>query len=180
MVYNVYVIDNDNKIIAEFLLDKKPLILEGLEYIDNNVFRPNFLTALEEMKWKCVIVPDSEWTPSKWFPTETSKEDREVRILYSYISKNTEMLGYSDRCGWAFHELVHATIFSGRFPDKFMSLNSPFEYPLNTDEIYCYGYQIWKMDRLGRLKDFMKFVVNKVPYVGKDLNLLVKFICQTH
>ena len=162
----------------EFLKQRKSLIFDGFDHMETTIFKPNMLHALSELGYRVVILPDEEWTPSKWFPTETSKEDREVRILHSYISKNTGMLGYSDQCGWAFHELVHATIFSGRFPEKFMSLNSPFEYPLNTDEIYCYGYQIWKMDKLGRLKDFMKFVVKKIPNIGRDLNLLVKSICQ--
>ena len=85
--------NNEDKIISEFLLDKKPLILDGLEYIDKNVFKPNYLMALDAMKWKCVIVSDSEWTPSKWFPTETSLSDRETRIISSYISKNPTMFG---------------------------------------------------------------------------------------
>ena len=163
-----------------FLEERRNIILDGCEHIDHNIFKPNMIYTLNELGFKIVVVPDKDWCPSKWFPTETSPDNREVRILQSYISINPSMLGYSDQCGWAFHEIVHATIFSGRFPDKFMSLNSPFEYPLNTDEIYCYGYQIWRMNDLGRLKDFMKFVVNKVPHIGRDLNLLVKFICQTH
>ena len=160
----------------KFLDERRNMIIEGLEYIDCNIFKPNVIYALKELDYKIVIVPDEDWCPSKWFPTETSKEDREVKVLNSYISKNSGMFGYSDQCGWAFHELVHATIFSGRFPERFMALKSPFEYPLNTDEIFCYGYQIWKMAQLGKLKDFMKFVVKKVPYVGDDLNLLVKLI----
>ena len=174
----MYMEIEDSKL--EFLCGNRNLLLEGFEHIDQNIFKPNMIYALNGLGYKFIIVPDEEWTPSKWFPTETSEQDREVRVLYSYISKNTGMLGYSDRCGWAFHELVHATIFSGRFPEKFMSLVSPYEYPLNTDEIYCYGYQIWKMAQVGKLKDFMKFVVKKVPIIGNDLGLLVKSICQTH
>ena len=133
-MYNVYVMDN-NKIIAEFLIDRRPLILDGLEYIDKNVFKPNYLMALDALKWKCVIVPDSEWTPSKWFPTETAFYDRETRIISSYISRNPGMFGYYDKCGWAYHELVHASIFSGNFPQRFLALESPFEYPLNTVQL---------------------------------------------
>ena len=164
----------------KFLDERRNMIIEGLEYVDVSIFKPNMINALSELGYRVVILPDEEWTPSKWFPTETSKEDMEVRILHSYIYKNTGMLGYSDRCGWAFHELVHATIFSGNFPERFMSLDSPYEYPLNGDELYCYGYQIWKMAQVGKLKNFVKFVVKKVPYIGNDLDLLVKAICQTH
>ena len=127
--------NNEDKIIAEFLIDKRPLILDGLEYIDKNVFKPNYLMALDALKWKCVIVPDSEWTPSKWFPTETAFYDRETRIISSYISRNPGMFGYDDKCGWAYHELVHAAIFSGNFPQRFLALESPFEYPLNTVQL---------------------------------------------
>ena len=164
----------------EFLCGNRFMLLEGFEYIDQNIFKPNMIYALNELGYKLVIIPDEDWCPSKWFPTETSSQDREVRVIHSYISKNSGMLGYSDQCGWAFHELAHATIFSGNFPEKFMSLASPYEYPLNRDELYCYGYQIWKMAQVGKLKDFLKFVVKKVPIIGNDLNLLVKAICQTH
>ena len=163
-----------------FLNDNRNLMVEGFEYINQNIFKPNMMYALNELGYKFVIIPDEDWTPSKWFPTETSSEDREVRVIYSYISRNPSMLGYSDQCGWAYHELVHATIFSGHFPENFMSLDSPYGYPLNRDEIYCYGYQIWKMAQVGKLKNFMKFVVKKVPIIGNDLDLLVKAICQTH
>lgn len=163
-----------------FLSENRNLILAGLEHIDCNIFKPNMIHALNELGYKVVIVPDEDWRPSKWFPTETSPCNREVRILHSYISRNPSMLGYADQCGWAFHELVHAAIFSGNLPEKFLSIESAFEYPLNIDEIYCYGYQVWKMDKLGRLKDFVKFVVKKVPNIGRELNLLIKSICQTH
>lgn len=176
--YNLCMEIVDSKL--KFLDERRNTIIEGLEHVDGSIFKPNLVHALSDIGYRVVILPDEEWTPSKWFPTETSKEDREVRVLHSYIAKNTGMLGYSDQCGWAFHELVHATIFSGHLPERFMALNSPFEYPLNTDEIYCYGYQVWKMAQLGKLKDFVKFVVKKVPYIGNDLNLLVKSICQTH
>ena len=156
------------------------MIMDGLDYVDENIFKPNMIYTLNELGYKFVIIPNEDWCPSKWFPTETSSDSREVRVIYSYISKNPSMLGYSDQCGRAFHELVHATIFSGCFPKRFLSLASPYEYPLNTDEIYCYGYQIWKMAQVGKLKDFMKFVIKKIPGIGKELDLLVKVIAQRH
>ena len=164
--------NEDNKIIADFLIDKKPLILDGLEYIDKNVFKPNYLMALDAMNWRCVIVPDSEWTPSKWFPTETAFYDRETRILSSYISKNPGMFGYDDKYGWAYHELVHAAIFSGNFPQRFLALESPFEYPLNTDEIYCYGYQMKYLIERSKNGNLMRFAIGKVPHIKPKLCLL--------
>lgn len=164
--------NNEDKIISEFLLDKKPLILDGLEYIDKNVFKPNFINALSDLKWKCVIVPDSEWTPSKWFPTETSNYYRETRIIKSYISRNQNMFGYGDKCGWAYHELVHAAIFSGRMPKRFLALESPFEYPLNTDEIYCYGYQIKHLIQDNKNGNLMRFAIGKIPHIKPKLCLL--------
>ncbi len=164
--------NNEDKIIAEFLLDKKPLILKGLDYIDQNVFKPNFLNALSDMKWKCVIVPDSEWTPSKWFPTETSNYYRETRIINSYISRNPNMLGYGDKCGWAYHELVHAAIFSGHFPSVFLGIDSPFEYPLNTDEIYCYGYQMKHLIQDKKNGNLMRFAIGKIPGLKPKLCVL--------
>ena len=164
--------NEDNKIIADFLIDKKPLILDGLEYIDKNVFKPNYLMALDAMNWRCVIVPDSEWTPSKWFPTETAFYDRETRILSSYISKNPGMFGYDDKYGWAYHELVHAAIFSGNFPKRFLALESPFEYPLNTDEIYCYGYQMKHLIERNKNGNLMRFAIGKIPHIKPKLCLL--------
>ena len=164
--------NNEDKIISDFLIDKKPLILDGLEYIDKNVFKPNFINALSDMKWKCVIVPDSEWTPSKWFPTETAFYDRETRILSSYISKNPTMFSYSDKYGWAYHELVHDAIFSGNFPRRFLALESPFEYPLNTDEIYCYGYQMKRLIQGNKNGNLMRFAIGKIPHIKPKLCLL--------
>ena len=157
---------------TQFLLDHKSLILDGIEYIDNNVFRPNFLVAMEEMKWKCVIVPDSEWTPSKWFPTETDSSNRETRVLSSYISKNPRMFGYCDKYGWAYHELAHVAIFSGNFPQKFLGIESPFEYPLNTDEIYCYGYQMKHTIETGKNGNLMRFAIGKIPGLKPKLCVL--------
>jgi hypothetical protein len=157
---------------TEFLSDRRSLILDGIEYIEDNVFRQNFLTAMEEMKWKCVIVPDSDWIPSKFFPTETSEDSRETRIIKSYISKNPSMFGYSDKYGWAYHELVHVAIFSGNFPQRFLALESPFEYPLNTDEIYCYGYQIKHLMQDGKNGNLMRFAIGKIPYIKPKLCLL--------
>lgn len=162
----------ENKIVSDFLMEWKPLILEGIDYIDNNVFKPNFLMALDAMKWKCVIVPDSEWTPSKWFPTETSSESRETRVLSSYISKNPMMFEYGDKYGWAYHELVHAAIFSGNFPSRFLAIKSPFEYPLNTDEIYCYGYQIKHLMESRKNGNLMRFALGKVPFIKPKLCIL--------
>lgn len=164
--------NNEDKIISDFLIDKKPLILYGLEYIDNNVFKPNFINALSDMKWKCVIVPDSEWTPSKWFPTETSLSARETRILSSYISRNPGMFGYDDKCGWAYHELVHAAIFSGNFPKRFLALDSQFGYPLTTDEIYCYGYQMKHLIERNKNGNLMRFAIGKIPFIKPKLCLL--------
>lgn len=162
----------ENDDISRFLLDRRTMILEGLEYIDKNVFKPNFLTAMKDMNWKCVVVPDEEWSPSKFFPTETSKEDREVRILSSYIGKNPTMFGYSDKYGWAWHELVHVAIFSGNFPSRFMHLDSPFGYPLNTDEIYCYGYQIKHLIQDNKNGNLMRFAIGKIPFIKPKLCLL--------
>ena len=162
----------ENEDISRFLLDKRTLILDGLDYIDQNVFKPNFLNALSDMKWKCVIVPDSEWTTSKWFPTETSNYYRETRIIDSYISRNPRMFGYGDKYGWAYHELVHVAIFSGRMPERFMSLESPFDYPLNRDEIYCYSYQMKHLIQNSKNGNLMRFAIGKVPLIKPKLSLL--------
>jgi len=163
---------DDNNEITAYLLDKKPLILEGIEYIDDNVFKPNYLVALDVLKWKCVVVPDSEWTPSKWFPTETSVADRETRILSSYISRNPTMFGYGDKYGWAYHELVHAAIYSGNFPKRFLGIDSPIEYPLNTEEIYCYGFQMKHLMQDKKNGNLMRFAIGKVPFIKPKLCLL--------
>ena len=163
---------DDNNEITAYLLDKKPLILEGIEYIDENVFKPNYLVALDALKWKCVVVPDSEWTSSKWFPTETSVADRETRILSSYISRNPTMFGYSDKYGWAYHELVHAAIYSGNFPKRFLSIDSPIEYPLNTEEIYCYGFQMKHLMQDKKNGNLMRFALGKIPFIKPKLCLL--------
>lgn len=155
-----------------FLLENRSHILEGLEYIDQHVFNLNFLTALSDMNWKCVIVPDSEWEPRKLFPTETSFSDRETRILGSYIARNPAMFSYADRYGWAWHELVHAAIFSGNFPRKYLKIDSPFDYPLNTDEIYCYGYQMKHLMEEKRNGSLIRFALGKVPHIKPWLCVL--------
>ena len=157
---------------TQFLKDHKSLILDGIEYIDNSVFRPNFLTAMEEMKWKCVIVPDNEWTPSKWFPTETDNYRRETRVLNSYIAKNPSLFGYTDKYGWAYHELVHVAIYTGRMPERYMNLESPFDYPLNSDEIYCYGYQMKHLIEFKKNGNLMRFALGKIPGLKPKLCVL--------
>ena len=82
------------------------------------------------------------------------------------------MFGYGDKCGWAYHELVHVAIFSGNFPQSFLALESPFEYPLNTDEIYCYGYQIKHLMQDGKNGNLMRFAIGKIPYIKPKLCLL--------
>lgn len=160
---------------TQFLLDNRKTIIDGLDYIDANVFHPNFLTALEQLSWRCVIVPDEEWTVGKVMPTESSKEDGEVGVLNSYLKRNPRMFGYGDRYGWAWHELVHAAIFSGRFPSRFIEqLDSQFEYPLNTDEIYCYGYQMRHLAESRQMGSLIRFALGKVPSIKPDLCLLSK------
>ena len=160
-----------------FLAEKKPIILDGLDYIEANIFRPNYLEALENMHWKCVIVPDEEWTPSKWFPTESSEENRETRFMRSYIDKNPTTFSYGDRFGWAYHELVHAAIFSGNFPRHYLAaVESPFGYPLNTDEIFCYGYQMMKLRELNKNGGLMRFAIGKIPGLKPRLCVLINAI----
>ena len=162
----------------DFLVGKRTIILDGLDYIEANIFRPNYLEALKNMHWKCVIVPDEDWTPSKWFPTESSEENRETRFLRSYIDKNPTTFSYGDRFGWAYHELVHAAIFSGNFPMKFLSIESPFEYPLNTDEIYCYGYQMKHLIERNKNGNLMRFAIGRIPYIKPKLCLLRNALLQ--
>jgi hypothetical protein len=119
-----------------------------------------------------VIVPDEDWTPSKWFPTESSEENRETRFIRSYIDKNPTTFSYGDRFGWAYHELVHVAIFSGRMPERFMALESPFEYPLNRDEIYCYGYQMKHLIQDSKNGNLMRFALGKIPFIKPKLCLL--------
>ena len=143
--------------IESFLLRNRDAILDGIDYIDRNFYRDDFLTSLDLVGWKCVIVPDSEWCEGKLYPTESSKDCREVRIVSSYARRNSRMCGFWDSDGWSFHELAHAVIFSGLLPQKFLDIGSPFSYPLNVDEIYCFGYQIREMLNDGTFGNLMKF-----------------------
>ena len=167
--------DDTNKAERMFLLERKSLILEGLDYIDSEIYRPNFLEALDSMGWRCVIVPDEEWCPSKHFPTETSADQKETRILQSYLQRNPNMFGYLDSCGWAYHELVHAAIFSGRFPYEFLKrVSSPFDYPLNTDEVFCYGYQLKKLISENRVGRFTRNIAVRFGSIRLGIHALTK------
>ena len=157
-----------------FLLQHRQTILDGIDHIDRNYYRDDFLTSLNSVGWKCVIVPDSEWCEGKVYPTESSKEHQEVRILNSYARGNFRLCGFWDSDGWTFHELAHAVIFSGLLPQKFLDINSPFSYPLNTDEIYCFGYQMREMLNDGTYGNLMKFYADAglEDEIGTKLSIL--------
>lgn len=159
-----------------FLTDNRSLILDGIDYIDKHFYKDDFLTAIGDIGWKCVIVPDSEWCSGKLYPTETSKADKEVRILNSYARSNPRTCGFWDMQGWTFHELVHAVIFSNLLPQKYLDINSPFDYPLTTDEIYCFGYQIREMLNDGTYGNLKRFFRKHMPEIGKQVDLLAQVL----
>lgn len=153
-----------------FLESNRYLIREGIDYIDKHFYKDDFLSAIGNIGWKCVIVPDSEWCKGKLYPTETSREYKEIRILNSYARSNPGTCGFWDEQGWTFHELVHAIIFSNLLPKKYLDLNSPFGYPLNTDEIYCFGYQIREMSYDGTYPNLLNALKNQYNYSQDDIN----------
>ena len=156
-----------------FLIKNRNTILDGIDYIDKNYYKHDFLTSLNAIGWKCVIVPDSEWCEGKVYPTESSKEHREVRIRDSYVRGNFRLCGFWDLEGWTFHELAHSVIFSNLLPRKYLDINSPFDYPLNTDEIYCFGYQIREMLNDGTYGNLTRFYKdNNMFEVGCQIELL--------
>lgn len=159
-----------------FLTDNRSLVLDGINHIDLNYFKDDFLSSLDGIGYRCVIVPDSEWCEGKLYPTETSSEDKEVRILNSYMRKNPRMCGFWDEQGWTFHELAHGVIFSGLLPQKYLDINSPFDYPLTTDEIYCFGYQIREMLNDGTYGNLKRFFRKHMPEIGKQVDFLAQVL----
>ena len=78
-----------------------------------------FEGALHKVGYSLEVVPDNEWSKWKTDPTETSSgEDGNsvVRIKQSYLDENPGFMQFKDECGWSFHEMVHAIVFSGNLP----------------------------------------------------------------
>ena len=155
----------------EYLRLHKRLVVDGIDYIDARFRKSDFLTTLSNLGWGCVIVPDERWPVGKAYPTETSKDCREVRVLDSYVKSNPCFTEYGDEYGWANHELVHVLIFTGKLQSKFR-FESPFEYPLNSDEVFCFGYQIRHLLRDGKYDNLMKFYECNMPYIGKEVDMI--------
>ena len=156
---------------GEFLRAQRRLVVDGLDHIETNFGKSDLLTTLYSLGWGFVIVPDERWPVGKTYPTEASKECKEVRVLSSYIKRNPNFVEYGDEFGWAAHELVHVLIFTGNLLSRFR-FESPFEYPLNTDEIFCFGYQIRLLLRDGKYDNLMKFYECNMPYIRKVVDMI--------
>ncbi len=154
-----------NMVEDELLRLRRSLVIDGLDYIEAHFRQHNFLVALSHLGWECVIVLDNDWPVGKTYPTETSKDDKQVRILDSYIKSNPSFYEYGDECGWANHELVHAAIFHESVPHRFL-FKSPFEYPFSTDEIFCFGFQIRHLLEDGRYYNLKQFYESNMPCIG--------------
>ena len=159
----------------EYLRLHKRLVVDGVDYIETRFRKSDFLTTLSNLGWGCVIVPDERWPVGKVYPTETSKDCREVRVLDSYVKSNPCFMEYGDECGWANHELVHTLMFAGNLPSKFRFV-SPFEYPLNSDEIFCFGYQIRHLLRDGKYDNLMKFYERNMPSIRKEVDMIKRVL----
>ena len=127
--------------VSKFLTENRDTILEGLDYLEQ-FYNLGLEGALKEVGFRLDVVPDNKWNPHKHDPTETSEDEHTVRIKQSYLEANPNFCNFQDEYGWALHEMVHAVIFSGNMPSKFLNINSPFWYPMNTHEIYAFGFQL--------------------------------------
>ncbi len=142
---NENVIVNESEIepgiefLEKFLRKNRDTIRAGLKYLKGLV-RSNLIKTLEQFGFELEVVPDDEWNEYKDDPTEVSEDDRTLRVKWSYY--RAQFCNFQDRYGWPFHEMVHAAIFSGNMPSEFMDIDSPFRYPMNTDEIYAFGFQL--------------------------------------
>ena len=130
--------------LSRLLMKNRGVIRAGLKFLER-FSELNLVDALNEVGFTLDIVPDDEWTEGKVEPTEASEEDRTIRVRRSYYESNPGFCEFHDRYGWSFHEMVHAVIFSGNMPDDFMQIDSPFRYPMNTDEIYAFGFQLMQI-----------------------------------
>lgn len=130
------------EVYEKFIEDNKSSFQEGLDGLLSKYKTENLLTALSEIGWRCQIIPDDSWRKGKLDPTETSKEEQIVRIKSAYFFANPDFFAFEDKCGWGYHEFAHAIISREGPNSRFLKIESPFYYPLNTEEIYCFGYQI--------------------------------------
>lgn len=124
--------------IEKFLNKNREMIINGINFLEAKMHK-GFKIGLKEIGFTVKIVPDNEWSQYKNDPTETSKDNKCIRIKESYFKKNPNFFNFDDEYGWSLHEFGHAIIFAGKM-NKFLSINSPFGYPLNTDEIYTFGF----------------------------------------
>jgi hypothetical protein len=127
--------------VQKFLEENKEVIIAGLDYLEG-FLKIGLERALKKIGFTITVVPDEEWMEGKSDPTETSEDGKTIRIRKSYLDANPKFMQFEDECGWSFHEMTHAIIFSGNMPSKFTGINSPFWYPMNTDEIYAFGFQL--------------------------------------
>ena len=156
-----------------FLEQNRDVIHEGIGFIESTYMKPCMLTALSDLGWKCVIIPDCEWMQGKTYPTEASSDDKEIHILNSYMKENPDLFSYGDKEGWAYHELAHAVIFAGRLPFKYLAAaTSNSEYPFFADEIYCFSLQIKNILKDGRYDNLLRFYREKMPWMKKDIELI--------
>lgn len=165
------------KSLTTFLEKNGSVIRAGLKYLEE-FCESGFDDALAKVGFALEVVPDDEWNEYKDDPTETSEEEHTVRVKESYFHDNLGFCDFQDRYGWAFHELVHAVIFSGNMPAEFMGIDSPFRYPMNTDEIYAFGFQLKNIYRTRKYQCLMDYYVDRPGHeeFPEIFNVLLKRI----
>lgn len=146
--------------LREFLNANSYLINEGLNFIDKFCDRNSFIDSLRKVNFDLIVVPDHKWPVLKLGQTQSSFDNKNVQIKKSYFDENPLFTKYIDKYNWAYHEFVHALIFSGNFPKNFLNINSPFHYPMNTDEIYAFGFQIKNMKNKEEFDNLLSFYDN--------------------
>lgn len=146
--------------VHKFLQKHADVISKGLAWIDKNFKNLDLDEALQKVGFSLQIVPDSEWMEYKTDPTETSEDTHVVRVKESYLNDNPDFTRFRDECGWAYHELVHSIVFSGKMPKEFLDIYSPFGYPMNTDEIYAFGFQA-KKSTANQWKNTLQYYFDK-------------------
>jgi len=162
--------------VFKFLDDNAETILEGMEFIEGNYFKLGFDKGLEKMGFELVVKPGSHFNEYKTDPTQTSSEEKNVQITQKYLEENPKFREFEDEFGWSYHEFVHALIFSGSFPKRFLDIDSPFGYPLNTDEIYTFGFQLRHIADTKAYRNLMKYEAGKIEAWGVAFDKLKEIV----
>lgn len=136
----------DLREVRRFLESRRGQLASGLEWLDRTMVPGLSLSQhLSSIGWTLDVVPDQMWPQGKVDPTEASGSGHCVRVKVSHLRRCPGFDLWWDSAGWPCHEWVHALIFSGRFPKSILdSVSSPFGYPLSSDEMFCFGWQMWR------------------------------------